>query len=874
MKSSSLPNSLTPEGNLASTGHDGLDSLMDKMRLGDNVVWHVDEMDDYREFVRLWLERAEQEQRRVIYLRFSDRNPVVLPKFEFVEWVKLDASEGFDSFSQKVNLLAEQEGQGVYYVFDCLSDLVKPWATEELMVNFFQTACPYLFQLRTIAWFALLRRRHTNQAIARIYNTTQVFIEFFRANGERYLKLGKVWDRYSTEMFFPHRIEGNRLQPLLDRILAPDTPEDPHAQRSPWDSLQQRLRGTMREAGETSASEEELNALKEEFSRMLLGRHPVFARLADRFLGLDALLKVRERLIGSGRIGGKAVGMLLAREILNDAKVGLEDPSVLEDHDSYFIASDIFYSFLVQNHLFRLRIEQTRNDGPDVGSFADIERRFLEGKFPPDVMSQFRRMLEYYGNAPIIVRSSSLLEDSFGGAFAGKYRSEFCPNQGSIEERLEELCRAIKLVYASCLSPDAISYRRRRNLEESEELMAILVQRVSGTQYRNYFFPTLAGVAFSENLYAWNTRIDPHTGVIRLVFGMGTRAVDRVGGDYPRMISVSHPMLRPEVGVEAAKYSQHEIDVIDLESNTFQTMPVWDVVSDINYPSLHLMVSKWGDDHLEDPYTRFLDPDFNYVLTFNNLLRQTALVKTIGECLGILEETYGQPVDIEFTAHIGPANSIVLNLLQCRPLWTKEDSQSVAVPGNILDADILFCAEKVITGGVVDDIDYIIYIDPDAYDAIDYPPDRKTLGRVVGRLNSQPEIAAHNFILIGPGRWGSSNSDLGVNVSYADIDNTNVLIELASSEYTHAPDVSYGTHFFQDLVEEQIIYLPVYGDQEQAKFNRNFFQSAPNALADYLPNYATMEHCIKLIDLRKMKKSVRLVADPLKQQAVCYFVGD
>ena len=187
----------------------------------------------------------------------------------------------------------------------------------------------------------------------------------------------------------------------------------------------------------------------------------------------------------------------------------------------------------MKNDLFRLRLQLTRDSHLTHEEFEEVEERFLDGEFPPAIMEQFRDMLDYFGQAPIIVRSSSLLEDSFGNAFAGKYRSEFCANQGSPEERMEAFLRAVKLVYASAINPDALSYRRKRGLGESDEQMAILVQRVSGMPYQNYFFPCLAGVAFSRNLYAWSNRIDPEQGMIRLVFGLGTRAVDRVGGDYP-----------------------------------------------------------------------------------------------------------------------------------------------------------------------------------------------------------------------------------------------------------------------------------------------------------------------------------------------------
>lgn len=855
----------------ASTGHPGLDRLMDQLRLGDNVVWHVEDLRDYREFADLFRKRAVSDGRRLIYVRFGRHESIMEQDPERVKVITLDPTEGFDAFSKTVHQLATREGQKVYYIFDSLSDLVEHWGAEEMMANFFQTACPYLYKLRTIAYFGLLRRRHRNQTVARIYNTTQVFIEMFSAGGERLLRLIKVWDRYSPEMFALQRISGERMLPTFDRErMASDArPGSAPTQMmaSPWESLHLRLRHA---AESTVPDTAELYALQEEFSRMLLGRHPEFNRMADRFLGLEALLSVRERLIGTGRIGGKAAGMILAREILKDEREGMGDPTLLEDHDSWFIGSDVYYTFLVQNDLFRLRIEHTHTDTQSI-PYEEIEARFLAGEFSVDIVQKLRHLLEYFGQAPIIVRSSSLLEDSYGGAFAGKYRSEFCPNQGSPAERLAQLTRAIKLVYASSLGPDALSYRRRRNLEDREELMAILVQRVSGTQYRNFFFPTLAGVAFSRNLFAWNDSIDPHRGVVRLVFGMGTRAVDRVGGDYPRLIAVSHPLLRPEVGAEAAKYSQHEIDVIDLDRNAFVTMPVRDVLKGTGYPGLHLLVSLWREGHLEDPYSKLLDPRGHYVLTFNNLLRQTPLVRILGEMLGALERAYGRPVDIEFTAHLDGPSRLRINLLQCRPLWTQEGAVCASLPADIPDSRVLFRAFRVITGGTVERVRFLVYIDPEAYAAINYPPDKRTLGRVVGRLNTHPQIAPEVFILMGPGRWGSSNVDLGVNVSYADIDNANVLVELSEQMTGHAPEVSYGTHFFQDLVEEHIIYLPVYTEKPESSFAREFFRQAPNHLEHFLPDYTTLAHVIKLIDLDRLGSRVRLVANPQDQRALCYF---
>jgi pyruvate, water dikinase len=483
-------------------------------------------------------------------------------------------------------------------------------------------------------------------------------------------------------------------------------------------------------------------------------------------------------------------------------------------------------------------------------------------------------MLDYFGQAPIIVRSSSLLEDSFGNAFAGKYRSEYCANQGGPEERLNAFLRAVKLVYASAINPDALLYRRKRGLGEGDEQMAILVQRVSGMPYRHFFFPTLAGVAFSRNLYAWTDRIDPHKGMVRLVFGLGTRAVNRVGGDYPRMIAVSHPELRPEVGSKISKYSQRIVDLLDLQSNQIASLPLREVLVNTEYPNLHLLVSYTQDGYLHDPaYGTVEAAPKDLVLTFNNLLIQTDLIDIMEELLAKLEKAWGQPVDVEFTAIIGDANNVRINLLQCRPLRLPRISDSLmALPQRLPVNQVLFRSNRTLSGGIVEPIRYIIYIDPRQYAAIPSHDIKKSIGRVVGAINSYLRGKEDKIMAIGPGRWGSGNIDLGVNVSYADIDNIKVLVEAGRTEAGHEPELSYGTHFFQDLVEADIIYLPVFPDQPASQFNTRFFLKAPNVLAQLLPEYAEFQDWVQVIDVPAAAKgmSAHVMADTQSRTAVCY----
>jgi hypothetical protein len=842
---------------MISSGIDSLDRVIEGLRLGDNVVWQVDELDSYLFFARPFAERALEDGRKVVYLRFAP-HPLILEPREQLAAIEVDPGPGFDHFSGQVNRIIEERGPEVFYVFDNLSSLVDDWATDELVANFFQVTCPYLRELDTVAYFALTRGRHSHGAVARIRDTTQLLIDAYLASGRLYIHPLKVWDRYSSQMFLPHVFSDGELDPVFQSgdASAASLTASRHPLRgkaesiAPWESVYRRLVQYDEDDLKAPDKAPEVSALKQELSRMMVGHHSGFNRLADAYFTLSDLFNIRNRLVGSGRIGGKAAGMLLARRILLDNPGETDFSRVLEEHDSFYIGSDVFFTFLVDNDLFRLRLGLTRDSHISAEEFAQVERRFLAGRFPDEIMEQFRDLLDYFGQAPIIVRSSSLLEDSFGNSFAGKYRSEFCANQGGPEQRLEAFLKAVKLVYASALNPDALSYRRQRGLGESDEQMAILVQRVSGTLFNNYFFPPLAGVAFSHNLYRWTDRIDPEQGIIRLVFGLGTRAVDRQGADYPRMIAVSHPHLRPESGAKIAAYSQTQVDLLDLSENEFASWPVSDAVFGTDYPGLHLFVSFLEDGYVKDPVGAVIKDTGNAVLTFNNLVERTDFIKIMRELLAGLESAYEYPVDTEFTAFVGPDDDIRINLVQCRPMRLPGAAGAVTVPDNVPSRRVLFRARRTIFGGVVRDIRHIIYIDPGAYSEKASVEKKRSLGRVVGRLNRHPRVAGDNAIMMGPGRWGSSNIDLGVNTTYADINHASVLVELAREEAGHVPDLSYGTHFFQDLVEAQVIYLPVYPDDSAAEFNREFFKNAKNFLAHLLPDAAEFDEFIKVIEVR------------------------
>jgi hypothetical protein len=314
------------------------------------------------------------------------------------------------------------------------------------------------------------------------------------------------------------------------------------------------------------------------------------------------------------------------------------------------------------------------------------------------------------------------------------------------------------------------------------------------------------------------------------------------------------------------------VDLLNLEANQFESCFLADVLNNGDYSSMYLFASVMRDNNPYDPISVRVDgrPD-QWVLTFNNLIRRTDFVPTLGNMLAKLEKAYGQPVDIEFTASIDASERVHINLLQCRPLFFPGSREDVSVPFSLDRQQVLFRAQRMICGGLVERIRYILYIDPQRYHRLGSEA-KKTLGRMVGEINRHPVMKENKIIMMGPGRWGTSNIDLGVNVSYADIDNAAVLVEVALEEAGHVPEVSYGTHFFHDLVEGQIIYLPLYPDDAASEFQGKFFETAPNALLEFLPEAGEFESVLRLIDVPKAAGGAfaRVIADSQRRQAVCF----
>jgi len=607
--------------------------------------------------------------------------------------------------------------------------------------------------------------------------------------------------------------------------------------------------------------------------RRMISDQLAYINIAKTWFTASDLFEIQRRKIGHGKIGGKAAGMLLAARILSEV-AGEDIRGALCIPESYFLGSDVMYAFMSFNELIHWADQKYKPEKQIVDEYERIQDEYARAEFPPDILEKLSELLAEVGNQPLIVRSSSLLEDNFGTSFAGKYESVFCPNQGSPEENLFELTQAITHVFASGLNPDALLYRRAMGLQDYDERLAILIQVVEGERFGDYFFPHAAGVGFSRNLYRWSPQIRSEDGFLRLVWGMGTRAVDRVGNDYPRMVALSHPNLRPESDPKLIRrYSQQFIDVINLKTNQFETLPAQDVITR-RYPLLRYIAQLDQGGYLIPIRSNLSENDVeNVVLTFDMLIQRTEVADQMKRILNLLERYYKTPVDMEFAVHVDKLNSVTpeikISILQCRPQAYSEE-EAAFVPDDLADSDIVFSTSRMVPQGLVSGIQYVLFVVPEGYYALPTPAERSELGRIIGRLNTL--LANETFICVGPGRWGTRNPDLGVNIRYADVYNTRSLVELAGEGIGPAPEPSFGTHFFQDLVEARVFPLAIFLDDEDVVFNRQFFYETPNQLAQLAPDEVNLESCIRLIDVNSFRPGhhLELVMDNEVGQAVAY----
>lgn len=830
-----------------------MDKALDNIRLGDNVVWRVSELSEFKLFMEPYIRQAILDKRKIIYFRFASHERL-LDECPEIKTINVFLSHRFEDFTVDIHNAIEKEGKDAFYVFDCLSELQAAWATDLMMGNFFRVTCPFLFLLDTVAFFPIIRGRHSVQAVNKILNTTQLFFDVYSDEKNIYVRPEKVWNRNSDTMFLPHiyNPSNGSFQPILDGVkssrfyqtlgLAQRSAEEQYSDS--WDRFFNNVKVLARNGMD----------IKEECSRMcniMMTRDMNMRKMVKKHFKPEDYFSVRDHMIGTGMIGGKACGMLLARAIICNREPDLKE--VLEPHDSFYIGSDVYYTYIVDNNLWDIRIKQRTEEG-----YFELANEFasklMNGKFSDTMREQFIRIIEYYGQDPYIIRSSSILEDGFGNAFAGKYESVFCVNRGTIEERVSEFEHAIKVVYASSMNLSALDYRKRRGLDKRDEQMALLVQRVSGSYYGSNYMPCAAGVGYSYSPYKIMKNIDPKAGMLRLVMGLGTSAVDRTEGSYPRIVNLDMPEKTSySSSAEKHKFSQGKAEAINMTEQSIKRYSLDEIEADIpNY------LDKILFEHDYDAESRLLEMGRRREVKFiscKGLVENKILMDQMKKILSCIQDEYQYPVDTEFTINISENGEYSIDLLQCRPLQVQKGISETVIPDNIPEDRILLQSKGVSMGiPKTTKLDLIVYVDPIKYYNMPYKM-KDLVAKLVGKVNWHYRDTDKHMMLIVPGRIGTTSPELGVPTAFSDISAYDIICEVEESKAGYNPELSYGSHIFQDLVEAEILYTAVFHNEKTMHFAPEKLKECPDIVSEF-ESGEELQDIVHIYDVKDKKCEV------------------
>ncbi|MEE2779105.1 MAG: PEP/pyruvate-binding domain-containing protein [Myxococcota bacterium] len=523
--------------------------------------------------------------------------------------------------------------------------------------------------------------------------------------------------------------------------------------------------------------------------------------------------------LGGGSLGGKGRSLaflysLITRSDLREKYPGV---SILVPRTTA-VCTDEFERFLESNQI-REQITPTSTD-------AEVADIFLQSRISDEVHDDLQAMLEEV-RYPLAVRSSSLLEDSHLQPFAGVYSTFMLPNNDpSMRVRLRQLRRAIKLVYASTYFTGSRAYMRAMQHREEEEKMAVLIQRLVGTENGERFYPTFSGVAQSYNYYPIRY-MEPEDGIAHVALGLGRTVVE--GGQALRFSPV-HPHVLPQMSTpdDILRNSQRDFFAVDMsqprakitrdEEGTLQRPSLVEAEED---GALQWVGSTYDGsqgrvhDGIDRPGAR--------VVTFAPVLKHDGfpLAAMLKDLLALGREAMGCPVDMEFAVNLDvPEGKLPeFAVLQLRPLATQDVPIQDEGEEGEAGATVRLKTERSLGNGVMRDIRDIVYVSPDDFD----PRETLQIAQEVGEINAELAEQARPYLLIGPGRWGTSDRFLGIPVSWMDVSAARVIVELAVEGFDVDP--SHGTHFFHNITSLRVGYLSVDDRKEGESLDREWLDA-------------------------------------------------
>lgn len=556
--------------------------------------------------------------------------------------------------------------------------------------------------------------------------------------------------------------------------------------------------------------------------------------------------------LGEGSLGGKARGLafidnLISRNFLNTKYENLK----ITIPRTLVVTTEIFDEFMITNDLYKVGLSNMDDD--------EILKRFVNAKFPEGILKDLRKFISIIKN-PLAVRSSSLLEDSHYQPFAGIYTTYMIPKTSKIDKNLNMLTDAIKCVYASVFYQDSKSYMTATKNVIDEEKMAVVIQEVVGKKHEEYFYPEVSGVARSINVYPIEKE-KPEEGIVNLALGLGKYIVD---GGISLRYSPKHPkkllqLSSPEI---ALRETQKTFFALDMDENSFKisTDDGMNLVKlDIEHAKKDNVLTKIAStyDYNDHVIRDGLYPKGTTIISFSNIIKFKGLPlnDAISDILATGQREMNNPVEIEFALSLDTPEKgqHILSLLQIRPIVDNKETIDVDLKSLKKDETVIF-SEKALGNGIIDDVNDIVYVRSENFD----PANNVLLAQEIGAINDKLQRSKTSYILIGPGRWGSSDPYLGIPVKWAQISAARVIVETALRNYQIDP--SQGTHFFQNLTSFKVGYFTINPCTQDGRIDLAFLNRQKCMFENERLRHIRFAHPLKI--LIDGKKGIGAVVKP------------
>jgi len=561
--------------------------------------------------------------------------------------------------------------------------------------------------------------------------------------------------------------------------------------------------------------------------------------------------------IGEGSIGGKARGLAFLDSLIKrNLLYSFFDNITVTIPKTVVIGTDLFDEFMEENNLYRIALSDDVSD-------EEILTAFLKAKLPDRLNSDLLTIVSMV-NKPLAVRSSSLLEDSYYQPFAGIYNTYMVPLVKSDYKKMYLMVRkAIKSVYASAFYADSKAYMKATSNVIDEEKMAVVMQTVTGWQYGGRYYPTISGVARSIDYYPIPPQ-KPEDGTASIALGLGKYIVDggaaiRFSPKYPeRVLQLSTPDM-------ALRETQKYFFALNIDTKVFNPSP------DDGKDLLKLSIKEAEKDgsirqiaSTYDLHNQIIRDGYNYegkkIITFANILKHKTfpLPEILDKVLKLGQQEMNIPVEIEFAVDLHPdkEGKIHFNLLQIRPIAAKHESVHLDRK-QVKKENTVIISDSALGNGVIDDIRDVVYIRPQSFDAA---RNDETVQKVA-EINERFIKENKNYILIGPGRWGSSDPWLGIPVKWPQISQARLIIESGIENYRIDP--SQGTHFFQNLTSFGVGYFTINPFINDGFYDLEFLDQQPAVFENEVIRHVRFEHSLQIVI--DGKKNYGVVLKPGKE---------